>query len=73
MRSPVPNRIEDYKSAAQLLDRADGRVKTAVVMHHFRCAAADADKRLRRNGGVLQLALETAQTVTPENQKDGKM
>ena len=63
----------DYESAAELLERADGRVKTAVVMHQFRCAATDANERLGRNGDILRLALETTQTVSFENQEDGTM
>jgi N-acetylmuramic acid 6-phosphate etherase len=48
-----------YEDAHALLDRADGRVKTALVMHRFDCSAAQADARLRRHEGHLREALGT--------------
>ena len=47
-----------YEEAGQLLERAHGRVKTAVVMHHFACDAAEADARLRRNDDSLRRAID---------------
>ena len=47
-----------YESAADLLHRAKGRVKTAVVMHHCQCDAPTAADRLRRNADMLQRALD---------------
>jgi N-acetylmuramic acid 6-phosphate etherase len=48
-----------YEDAHALLDRAGGRVKTAVVMHHFACSAAQADVRLGQHDGHLADALDT--------------
>lgn len=46
------------ETAAGLLDRADGRVKVAVVMHAHGLDAARARERLDRCGGFLRRALE---------------
>jgi len=48
----------DRETAAELLDRADGRVKVAVVMHARGSDAARARERLDRCGGFLRRALE---------------
>jgi N-acetylmuramic acid 6-phosphate etherase len=49
-----------YEDARALLDHADGRVKTAVVMHQFDCSAPEADARLREHEGHLERALNEA-------------
>jgi N-acetylmuramic acid 6-phosphate etherase len=45
--------------AFALLDRADGVVKTAVVMHVRGVGRTDAEQMLRDAGGVLRAGLET--------------
>jgi N-acetylmuramic acid 6-phosphate etherase len=45
-------------AAADLLERADGSVKAAVVMHAQRCDLGAARERLARAGGFLRRALE---------------
>lgn len=47
-----------YEDAHELLDRADGRVKTAVVMHHFDCSTTRADARLRQHDGHLRKTID---------------
>jgi N-acetylmuramic acid 6-phosphate etherase len=47
------NRIE----AQNLLQRAGGKVKRAIVMQHHQCDAATADDRLRQAGGSLRKAM----------------
>ena len=47
----------DIPALASLLERADGRVKLAVVMHRFGCDANEAGERLERAGGYLGTAL----------------
>jgi N-acetylmuramic acid 6-phosphate etherase len=47
-----------YERAAELLGRARGRVKTAVVMHHFDCTADQAEMRLRENTGHLGQSIQ---------------
>jgi N-acetylmuramic acid 6-phosphate etherase len=47
----------DGEAAAALLQRADGRVKVAAVMHRFDCSTGEATGRLERAGGFLREAL----------------
>jgi len=49
----------DRSHAEQLLSRADGRVKVAVIMAAFEIDAASAHEKLVRAGGFLRRALET--------------
>ena len=44
--------------ALEQLRSAGGKVKTAVVMHRWRCGASEAERRLERAGGFLRAALE---------------
>lgn len=46
--------------ALALLERADGHVKTAVVMHRFACDSTSARARLDRAGGHLRRALASS-------------
>jgi len=46
-------------AALELLERAGGQVKVAVVMHAFACERSKARERLARADGVLRRALET--------------
>lgn len=48
----------DYDAAAELLERADGHVKVALVMHLRGVDAADARARLDAGGGFVRAALE---------------
>jgi N-acetylmuramic acid 6-phosphate etherase len=48
----------EAEAAADLLDRADGSVKVAVVMHHFDLDAARAAQRLETHSGRLRDTLE---------------
>ena len=45
-------------AAAELLELADGQVKSAVVMHRFRCSSEQALARLANASGFLRDALE---------------
>jgi N-acetylmuramic acid 6-phosphate etherase len=45
-------------AALELLERADGRAKVAVVMHHLKVDAQAARERLDAAGGFLRRALE---------------
>jgi N-acetylmuramic acid 6-phosphate etherase len=47
------------EDAAALLERADGHVKTALVMDHLGVDAAVARSRLEEAGGVVSRAVET--------------
>jgi len=47
----------DYETAAGLLERAGGRVKTALVMARLDVDAAEADRRLAEAGGFVRAAL----------------
>jgi len=47
----------DYDSADDLLHRAGGSVKTAIVMQRLRIDKAEAEKRLQQAGGVLKRLL----------------
>ncbi len=47
----------EREEAAALLEAAQGRVKTAAVMHALGVGAAEADERLDAVGGHLRLAL----------------
>jgi N-acetylmuramic acid 6-phosphate etherase len=47
-----------YDDAVRLLERAGGRVKTALVMGLRSVDAADADARLSKSGGFVRRALE---------------
>jgi N-acetylmuramic acid 6-phosphate etherase len=50
----------DYDAAAALLQRADGRVKVALLMHLGACDADEAAARLDAAGGHLRRALESS-------------
>ncbi len=49
----------DRAAARLLLDRADGRVKTALVMHHRNVQAADANRLLATHAGRVRAVLES--------------
>jgi len=46
------------EEAAALLERANGRVKLACLLHRFGGSAGEAEARLERAGGFLRAALE---------------
>lgn len=48
----------DRTAAQSLLDRADGRVKTALVMHQHNVQANDANRLLTEHAGRLRAVLE---------------
>ena len=48
----------DRTTARSLLDRADGRVKTALVMHHRNVHAAEANRLLAAHAGRVRAVLE---------------
>jgi N-acetylmuramic acid 6-phosphate etherase len=48
----------EYAEAVQLLERAGGRVKTALVMGRLAVDRAEAERRLEAAGGFVRAALE---------------
>jgi N-acetylmuramic acid 6-phosphate etherase len=51
--------------AAELLHRADGHVKLAVIMHARRIGAEEAGQILQRNGGILRNAMNPREAPSP--------
>jgi N-acetylmuramic acid 6-phosphate etherase len=47
-----------YDDASQLLERAGGHVKTALVMFAHQCSREEAHDRLERAGGIVRTAME---------------
>jgi N-acetylmuramic acid 6-phosphate etherase len=47
----------DYESATAVLARADGHVKTAIVMILARVSVADAQRRITEAGGLIRVAV----------------
>jgi N-acetylmuramic acid 6-phosphate etherase len=52
----------DTNAATDLLEQAEGHVKTAVVMHHHRASAEAAQSILDRYHGRLRPAIESAKS-----------
>jgi N-acetylmuramic acid 6-phosphate etherase len=50
-----------YEKAADILKKADGRVKTALVMIKADVSATEARKRLKKTGGFVRKAIELNQ------------
>jgi N-acetylmuramic acid 6-phosphate etherase len=48
----------EYAGAVELLERAAGRVKTAIVMQRLGVDAAEAERRLAAAQGFVRAALE---------------
>ena len=48
----------DRDAAQELLARANGSVKLAIVMHALRIDAADAEQRLAHAGGVIRRVVQ---------------
>ncbi len=51
----------DYDSASKILHKAEGHVKTAVVMVEARVTRYEAKRRLKRAGGFVKKAIEQVQ------------
>lgn len=47
----------DREQAKQLIEKAGGVVKTAIVMHYLRASKADAEKALEKAGGIIRKAI----------------
>jgi N-acetylmuramic acid 6-phosphate etherase len=60
----------DRPAAAALLERAAGRVKTALVMHAKGVSAGEAQQLLREHGGHLAHVLNKATTETQRHRED---
>ena len=50
-----------YEKAADILKKADGHVKTALVMIKANVSAAEASKRLKKTDGFVRKAIELKQ------------
>lgn len=48
----------DHESASELLEQADGHVKTALVMSAHHCSKEEATQRLDRAHGMVRTAME---------------
>ncbi len=48
----------DYQQSAELLDRANGHVKPAIVMHHRSLSVEQANELLAQCGGQLRKAID---------------
>ena len=54
--------LEDDDAVDQLIDECDGSVKLAMVAARWKCAPAEASKRLEAAGGLLKKALQPLDT-----------
>jgi N-acetylmuramic acid 6-phosphate etherase len=51
----------DYETAARVIADAGGSVKTAIVMIRLGCSRAEAEQRLRDEGGFVRAAIEAGE------------